>query len=266
MLIDWFTVGAQTLNFLILVWLLKRFLYQPILNAIDAREQRIARELASAQEMEMKAEQEQELFRQKNARFDQQRTELLKTAKVAANEQSQHLLKAARKEAKELISKRQATLDKQHQALLSAIMTRTRQEVFAITGQALSDLASLSLEAVMTEKLIAQLKKPLPEIEPVLNRLRSATGQLTISSAFPLNSQQQTALQDVLQQNTGNDIQVLFVTNPDLINGIELSVDGYKLGWNIKDYLRTFERRLNDLLATDHKTDTPVMVATNEEL
>ena len=48
MLIDWFTVGAQVLNFLILVWLLKRFLYKPILNAIDAREKRIAAELADA--------------------------------------------------------------------------------------------------------------------------------------------------------------------------------------------------------------------------
>ncbi|MCH9698254.1 MAG: F0F1 ATP synthase subunit B, partial [Gammaproteobacteria bacterium] len=45
MLIDWFTVSAQIINFLILVWLLKRFLYQPILNAIDAREQRIATQL-----------------------------------------------------------------------------------------------------------------------------------------------------------------------------------------------------------------------------
>ena len=46
MLIDWFTVSAQVVNFLILVWLLKRFLYRPILNAIDAREKRIAKELS----------------------------------------------------------------------------------------------------------------------------------------------------------------------------------------------------------------------------
>jgi len=38
MLIDWFTVVAQVINFLILVWLMKRFLYKPILNAIAARE------------------------------------------------------------------------------------------------------------------------------------------------------------------------------------------------------------------------------------
>jgi len=45
MLIDWFTVGAQIVNFLILVWLLQHFLYKPILNAIDAREKRIAANL-----------------------------------------------------------------------------------------------------------------------------------------------------------------------------------------------------------------------------
>ncbi len=48
MLIDWFTVGAQVVNFAILVWLLKRFLYKPIIDAIDAREKRIALALADA--------------------------------------------------------------------------------------------------------------------------------------------------------------------------------------------------------------------------
>ena len=48
MLIDWFTVGAQALNFIVLVWLMKRFLYRPVLDAIAAREQRIAQQLAEA--------------------------------------------------------------------------------------------------------------------------------------------------------------------------------------------------------------------------
>jgi F-type H+-transporting ATPase subunit b len=48
MLIDWFTVAAQALNFFVLVWLMKRFLYKPILNAIAEREKKIASELANA--------------------------------------------------------------------------------------------------------------------------------------------------------------------------------------------------------------------------
>ncbi|MEF9674151.1 hypothetical protein QNM99_26650 [Pseudomonas sp. PCH446] len=73
MLIDWFTVGAQILNFLILVWLLKRFLYHPILNAIDAREQRIAKELADADAEKTEAGQEREAYQRKNAAFDKER-------------------------------------------------------------------------------------------------------------------------------------------------------------------------------------------------
>ena len=49
MLVDWFTVAAQALNFLVLAWLLKRFLYRPVLDAIDAREAAVARQLAEAE-------------------------------------------------------------------------------------------------------------------------------------------------------------------------------------------------------------------------
>ena len=66
MLIDWFTVGAQAVNFLILVWLLKRFLYKPILKAIDAREKRIAAELADAATQMNAAEQLRVEFQGKN--------------------------------------------------------------------------------------------------------------------------------------------------------------------------------------------------------
>ncbi|HQU90423.1 MAG TPA: F0F1 ATP synthase subunit B, partial [Denitromonas sp.] len=72
MLIDWFTVVAQLLNFLILVWLLKRFLYQPVLDAIDAREQRIAKELAQADATRDAAQAEQTHFREQQAALEAQ--------------------------------------------------------------------------------------------------------------------------------------------------------------------------------------------------
>ena len=56
MLINWFTVCAQAINFLILVWLLKRFLYKPILHAIDEREKGIATQLADAEAKKAEAQ------------------------------------------------------------------------------------------------------------------------------------------------------------------------------------------------------------------
>ena len=85
MLIDWFTIAAQAINFLILVWLLKRFLYKPILDAIDAREQRIAKELADADAKKAEAQQERDDFQRKNEQFDQQRAALLSQATDGAD-------------------------------------------------------------------------------------------------------------------------------------------------------------------------------------
>ena len=110
MLIDWFTVGAQALNFLILVWLLKRFLYKPILHAIDAREKRIAAELADADAKRAEAEKARDEFQRKNEEFDRQRAALLSQATDEANAERQRLLDEARKAADALGAKRQDTL------------------------------------------------------------------------------------------------------------------------------------------------------------
>src|SRR5580700_4764336 len=105
MLIDWFTVGAQALNFLILVWLMKRFLYKPILNAIDAREKRIAAELADADAKKTEAKKERDDFQHKNEEFDKQRATLLAKATDEAKTERQRLLDEARKTADDLAAK-----------------------------------------------------------------------------------------------------------------------------------------------------------------
>ena len=82
MLIDWFTVVAQAINFLILVWLLKRFLYKPILHAIDEREKGIAAQLAEAEAKKAEAQKERDEFQHKNETFDQERAALLKKPRM----------------------------------------------------------------------------------------------------------------------------------------------------------------------------------------
>src|ERR1700689_4507849 len=98
MLIDWFTVGAQTLNFLILVWLFQRFLYKPILNAIDAREKRIAGELADAAAKKAEAEKERDEFQNKNKAFEEQRPPLLGKATEDAKADRERRMGGARKD------------------------------------------------------------------------------------------------------------------------------------------------------------------------
>src|ERR1700690_4201412 len=158
MLIDWFTVGAEALNFLILAWLMKRYLYKPILHAIDEREKRIAAELADAAAKKADAQKARNEFQHKNEEFDQQRISLLSKATDEANAERQRLLDDARKAADALSTKRGEAMRGDADNLNQAIRRRTQQEVFAIARKALTDLATANLEERMCDVCIGRLR------------------------------------------------------------------------------------------------------------
>lgn len=249
MLIDWFTVIAQTFNFFILVWLMKRFLYKPILNAIDAREKRIADELANADKKKAEAQKESDAFKRKNEEFDKQRDELFRKAKQDAESSRQKLLEEARKSADALSAHAQESLRNDAKNLNQAISRRAQQEVFSISRKVLSDLSSFNLEKSMTEVFVSRLQKMDIQSKKVLtDALKSSSASGLVRSTFDLSLEQQTAIQNALNVTFSMDIHLTFKTSPDLIGGIEFIVDGQRLSWSIADYLKSLEEGVNELI------------------
>jgi F-type H+-transporting ATPase subunit b len=256
MLIDWFTVGAQTLNFLILVWLLKRFLYKPIRHAIDEREKRIAAELADADQKKAEAQKESEAFRHKNQALDQQRDALLSKATDEAKAEGQRLLDESRKAADALSTKRMETLRKEANNLSQAIRRRTQQEVFAIARKALTDLATVSLEERLGEVFTRRLREmDGPVKDELAQALKTTSDPAILRSAFDLPEEARAAIQNALNETFSADIHVRFETAPDLISGIELSTNGQKLAWSIADYLASLEKGVDTLLREKNKAE-----------
>jgi len=254
MLIDWFTVGAQALNFLILVWLMKRFLYKPILNAIDAREKRIAKELADADEKRSEAQKEHDEFQKKNKEFDQQRATLLTKATDEAKAERQRLLDEARKATDTLSAKRRETLRNDAHNLNQAIVRRTQDEVFAIAHKALVDLATTSLEERLGEVFTRRLHEMDGEAKAGLaEALKTASEPALVRSAFDLPTEQRTKIQSAINETFSADIQLRFETAPDLISGIELTANGQKVAWSIADYLASLEKGVGELLKEKDK-------------
>ncbi len=255
MLIDWFTVGAQALNFLILVWLMKRFLYKPILHAIGEREKRIAMELADADTKKAEAQQERDEFQHKNEELDQQRASLLSQATDEAKVERQRLLDEARKAAAALSTKRQEALRIEEHDSQQAISRRIRQEVFAITRKALTDLAGTSLEARMVDVFIGRLRELSGDKKAVLaSALMASPSPVIVRTAFDLPPAQRTSAEDAIKVVLGTKTQVRFETAPDLISGIELTVNGQKVAWSITDYLGSLEKGVDERLK---EKDTP---------
>ena len=249
MLNGWFTIFAQAVNFLILVWLLKRFLYRPILDAIDAREKRIAKELAGADAKKAEALKERDDFQHKNEEFDQQRAGLLSKATDEAKAERQRLLDEARKAADALAVKRQEALKSEQQSLSEALSRRTRDEVFAIARKALADLATTGLEERMCEVFTRRLREMDGKAKAGLDEaLASASAPGLVRSAFDLPAEQRAVIQNALNETFSAEIHLQFETAPDLISGIELTSNGHKIGWSIADYLASLEKGVDELL------------------
>jgi F-type H+-transporting ATPase subunit b len=255
MLIDWFTIAAQVLNFLILVWLMKRYLYQPILRAIDSREKLIAGKLADADTRKAEAQKERDGFEHKNQAFDRHHAALMSKAADEAKAEGQRILDEARKTADELSAKRAETLIQEAHTLNKTLIGRAQREVFAIARQTLTDLAGASLEERMGMVFIDRLGALDGRAKAALaEALKTAAEPALVRSAFDLPAAERAAIQKALVAMSDAKIQVQFETSPDLISGIEITTNGQKISWSIADYLTSLTKGIDDLLG---KQDQP---------
>jgi F-type H+-transporting ATPase subunit b len=256
-LIDWFTVGAQALNFVILVWLLKRFLYQPILRAIDAREARVAAELADAAAKEASATQERDEFARKNGELDAKRAALMAEAVAGANAERARLLAEARSAADALSARRREAIRQEADHLKQAVALAAQREVFAIARKTLADLAGSSLEEQMTDVFIRRLGSMDDGERSNLARMMKGRADLAVvRSVSEIPAAQRTEIQHALAKVVASDVTVRFETAAELIGGIELTAGGYKVGWSVGDYLASLEKSVASLV------DAPVGSAT----
>jgi F-type H+-transporting ATPase subunit b len=248
--IDWFTVGAQALNFLVLVWLLKRFLYKPVLDAIEAREKGIRETLADADAKQEQARKDGEDFHRKNEEFDRDRAGLLAKASEDAMSERQKLLEAARADADVLASKRRDALASESGNLSRELGRTAGKEVFAVARKALVDLASVGLEERMVAVLVQRLRAlDGPDKEAFADALRSASEPVLVRSAFDLADSGRASIGSALNETFHAEVAVRFETSTDLVAGVEISSNGQKLSWNISQYLETLEKGVQDLLA-----------------
>jgi F-type H+-transporting ATPase subunit b len=254
--IDWFTVAAQAINFLILVWLLKRFLYGPILHAIDEREKGIATQLAQAEAKKAEAQKERNDLQHKNEAFDQERAALLKKTADEADAERRRLLDEARKDADALRAKRQEALRNEQRNLSQEITRWTQKEVFAIARKTLTDLAGTSLEERMGAVFVQRLRALTGTAkEQLAAALKISTQAARVRSAFEMPAEQRAAIQKALNETFSADIHIQFETVPEVVSGIELSVAGQKVAWSIADYLATLEKSAGELLNQDAKPE-----------
>ncbi len=258
MLINWFTVIAQIINFFILVWLLKRFLYKPILKAIDEREKKIATQIEDAEKKDADAKKEKEKFLKKNDAFDNEQDGLMRKAIEEIKVEKLRLLEEARKESLALRVKLEKTLKEDQEHIGDEIVRKTKSEVFAIARKTLKELADADLEEKMVNVFIKHLKN-LDENEEkkLTTAFKSSDKPIVVRSMFELTVSQHTEIKKTFKDEIGTSSKFQFETTPELICGIEMNANGYKVEWSISEYLASVEKSIEEIIKSKTKEIIP---------
>jgi len=250
MLFDWFTIVAQLFNFLILIWLLKKFLYKPILNAIDVREQYVVKQLNAAQDAKNEALKSLDELKLKIADIEQNKQQMLHDAFVEAETEKRKLFVEINNDAEILRNKLNEAICNEQLALSSEIMRKAKDEIYSVIRKLLEDMADVHLEEQIIKVFIKRLNNlEHQENSKLLIALESAQSGVIIRSAFDISVEYQQMLREAIKNKTKHQVLVTFYTVAYLTAGIELVTSGYKIEWSVYDYLVTLENLVTDLLS-----------------
>jgi F-type H+-transporting ATPase subunit b len=222
MRIDWSTLALQLINFAILIVLLQRFLYRPVLRMIDARQASIDAARAEARKASEEARVQRTALEAEHAAITAERSSWLDSAAAQAQTQAS----ARRAEA---------------ESAAVRLMESTREELAQEREQMQVEmrLAALELAVELTRRLIAELPEPLRAeawLERIVRHLESLEpaeraalagelekpGSVVVVTAWPVSSQSADHWRAKLSGALGREASMTFEIDPQLIAGAEL--------------------------------------------
>ncbi|MCC7337452.1 MAG: F0F1 ATP synthase subunit B [Pirellulaceae bacterium] len=242
MSIDWFTFVAQIVNFLILVGLLRYFLYGPIVRTMQEREGRVTQKLSDAEAVQADAEQKRKQLEAEMQAIEQQRDSLLEQAVQEADAERQRLVRDARNEVESRRQQWNQAFEREQRDLVSA----TQRQIQIISLQAahhtISRLSDTDLQSQICRVLIRQLQS-LDESarKEVQMQLEEAQGIVLVRSTKQLGEEDRQLLTSTISQTFQQGSDVRFKIDESLVCGLEIEAGGYSLRWNAADTLNQLE-------------------------
>ena len=246
MLINWFTVLAQIVNFLILIYLLKRFLYGPIIRAMQERERKIAAAMEQAGNAREEAEKRAVELEEEKQALQEAREGLLAEAKEQVREWRERTLRDSRREVEKLRQAWMDRLNQDKQVFLEKLKHQVAGQVMRISDEALQDLADEDLEWQVLEVFLGKLEQEKDQF-PV----EGLSGPLLVRSGFQLDDKASDKLQQRLLQWFPGAEPLRFEVIKEVGFGVEVKAGDRKVAWNLTDYLKDLEKEiLTDLFGT----------------
>ncbi|MDG4649739.1 F0F1 ATP synthase subunit delta [Roseibacterium sp. SDUM158017] len=252
MQIDWLTVAAQIVNFLVLVWLLQRFLYRPITNAMRRREDRIEARLAEARETRAKAEDEARRLERREADLKAEREAIVQGARDEAEALRARLEDEIRAETEDRRDAWLDQLDHERANIVASLRKQAGRKVLRVAGRILSDYG----DADIAERAAANFAQRLEGLDPDTRQKlceAAAGGDRTalVQTGVAIESAAKARITRAIHEALSTGIDVDYHEDADMILGVRLTIGDHTVEWSAKRYLDRLEAELGEIIDTD---------------
>ncbi len=264
-MVDWFTVAAQIVNFLILVALLRYFLYGRILEAIDRRRQRLQNEWDEARRLRALAEEELEGARREHEQLAHQRDELLARVRREVENYRQSRMRQVREEIEAMRQQWADTLADEREAFLRDLRREVATAVLTIARRVLQELADAELETIVVRQFLQRLREAATTLRKRWREVAETEEPppVLVRTAFPLPPALQNEVEDGIRNVLDGNVTIEWETSPDLLCGITLHTDDEKVAWDFRDELDAIEHEVVQTIEEEIRSHQPE--ATQEE-
>ena len=248
MTIDWTTFALEVVNFLVLVWILKRFLYQPVLEVLARRRAAVAHILDEAQQIETRAAALQAQFENRLAAWDAEKASLRVSLQGELNAERDRQMQALNRTLAEEQDRQQARQVQSERERLGALEAQAMAQAHTFATRLLSRLAGPELEGRLVEVFLADLAQLPADHFASLNGIPLAVesqSRVLITSAFPLAEGQRQHLAEALTLYLGAPSDLCWEQDGRLLAGLRVMVGPWQLHLSLADELADFATAAN---------------------
>lgn len=245
MSIDLVTFVAQLVNLAILIFLLYKLLYKPLLNAIDTREQRISNAVKKASDDMKLAEDKVKELEKKEAEIETERSEILNRT---YNEVADLRVQLEKNVRDEIDQKRKifiSELENERQAISNELQTMFVENFVAFSQKAMVDLANKTLE----EQIISSLDKKFDMMSKEDQKKFFGNNDYVVTTKFSLSEDAKHVVEQFVEKRLqGICTCIKYEQSEDVLCGICIASNGNELSWNLKEYLMSFSQAVSEAL------------------
>ena len=245
MTVNWWTIALQAINFLVLVWLLTRFLYRPVRRIIEERKALVDQARAEAEKAKSDAETARRHYEEEKAKLTSERQAMLKKTHDELEEDRKKILGAAKAESDKILTAAKASIEDERRDAVQKIKSDVASLAAALAGRLLAASAAGSLSDVFLDTIEAKLKSlPEQERERLMKDLAGKDARLSVVTAAALAADEQKRWSERLSKIFGSTVKLTFRADPEIIGGAKLDFPHASLGFTWADQLQAAETDL----------------------